>query len=139
MAKNIAVIYSEFNSDITSKMLMRAKTLCRNYGFNIAFEALVPGVYDMPVFIKKALQTEGIEGVVLLGAVVKGETAHDRIVVENTARKAADLSVEFGKPVTLGIIGPDASGEKANARADEYASRAVKALHEILKEMERLA
>jgi 6,7-dimethyl-8-ribityllumazine synthase len=85
----------------------------------------VPGAFDIPLAAKKMLMDKKNDGAVALGAVVKGETAHDEVVVDNAARLLADLSLEFRKPVTLGIIGHGASWKSAEARAEEYAERAV--------------
>jgi 6,7-dimethyl-8-ribityllumazine synthase len=68
-----------------------------------------------------------VDAVVALGAVVKGETAHDEVIVKSAARALGDLSLEFRKPVGFGIIGHDAEYDLAEERADEYAERAVKA------------
>lgn len=139
MVENIAIICSRFNSEITTKMLARAKTLCRTLGLNVFLEVSVPGVYDIPLFLEKVLKKKEINGVILLGAVKKGETDHDKIVANTTAFIASKLAVEHGKPVSLGIIGPGASIEKVEARADDYATRAVKALNEMLRELKRFS
>jgi 6,7-dimethyl-8-ribityllumazine synthase len=60
-----------------------------------------------------------------LGTVIKGETKHDVIVAENAARLIADLSVEHGKPVALGITGPGITFEQAMNRAEIVPVRAV--------------
>ena len=62
-----------------------------------------------PLLAKKLLRREDIDAVVTIGCVIQGETAHDEIVVSHAARKLMDLSLEFDKPVTLGITGPKMS------------------------------
>ncbi len=121
----LGIIVAEFNKDMTQQMLDTAKTTAETENIEITLVKWVPGVYDMPLQIKKMLPQ--VDAIALLGVVKKGLTAHDVIVAENTARIAADLSVSSGKPITLGVIGPDASLDVARDRLNEYAERAVKA------------
>ena len=136
---NLAIVVAEFNYDVTSLMLQKAKSHAEFLGANVVKVVFVPGTYDMPLVVKKLLERRDVDAVVCLGAVIKGETKHDEVVANQTARKLMDLSVEMGKPVTLGIIGPGATHEQAVERIDEYATRAVEAavkLVERLREIE---
>ena len=77
------------------------------------------------------LKRKDIDGVVALGAVIEGETEHDDIVIQHAARKIADLSIEYDKPVGLGITGPGMSRLQAQDRIDraKTAVEAVVKLH----------
>jgi 6,7-dimethyl-8-ribityllumazine synthase len=66
-----------------------------------------------------------VDAAVTLGAVIKGETTHDEIVAENAARLIADLSVKHGKPVALGISGPNMTFKQAKNRSEIVPIRAV--------------
>lgn len=121
----LGLVVSEFNSEITRLMEERAKEHAGFLGAEVTQTLRVPGAFDMPLAIKKLLESEKVDAVVTLGAVLEGQTQHDEVVAQHAARKAIDLSVEKGKPVSLGIIGPGASRAQAQARIDEYAKRAV--------------
>jgi 6,7-dimethyl-8-ribityllumazine synthase len=69
----------------------------------------VPGVFDMPLAVKKMASDKTIDAVVTLGCVIQGATKHDEIVIQHATRKIADLALEFSKPITLGISGPGMS------------------------------
>jgi len=116
---NIGVVMSEFNFDITSMMLERAKAHAQFLDVNIAKVMTVPGVFDMPLAVKKLVRDKSIDGVITLGAVIEGETDHDQIVMQNAARKIADLAVEYDKPVTLGISGPGETRLQAQDRIEK--------------------
>ena len=120
----LGIIVAKFNEEMTAQMLKKAEEVAASLGMETVVR-WVPGVYDMPLQIKKLLPE--VNAIALLGVVKKGATAHDVVVAENTARLAADLSLEYGKPITLGIIGPDATLDEARERLDDYAERAVKA------------
>lgn len=122
----IGIVASRFNKEMTSKMLSRARSAAEKAGCQVRVIE-VPGAFDIPLAAKKLLMDKGIDAVAAIGAVVKGETSHDEVVVNEAARKISDLSLEFRKPVTLGIIGHGASESAAGQRAEEYAERAVKA------------
>jgi 6,7-dimethyl-8-ribityllumazine synthase len=116
---NIGIVDSEFNFDITSMMLERAKAHAEFLEVNVAKIFHVPGVYDMPLAVKRMVQDKDIDGVVTLGVVIEGETEHDDIVITNAARKIADLAVEYGKPVSLGITGPGMTRLQAEDRIEK--------------------
>jgi 6,7-dimethyl-8-ribityllumazine synthase len=127
----LGAVVSEFNYDITMMMLEQAKEHAQFLGAEITQIVKVPGVFDMGLPIKMMLKRKDIDGVVALGAVIEGETEHDDIVIQHAARKIADLSIEYDKPVGLGITGPGMSRLQAQDRIDraKAAVEAVVKLH----------
>ncbi|MEM0199867.1 MAG: 6,7-dimethyl-8-ribityllumazine synthase [Saccharolobus sp.] len=134
----LGIVVAEFNYDITYLMLQKAISHAKFLGAEVKIIVKVPGTYDIPLMVKKVLEKNFIDAVITLGAVIKGETRHDDLVANQTARKLLDLSVEFGKPVTLGIIGPGATREQAVERIEEYATRAVEAAVKLAKRSRKL-
>jgi 6,7-dimethyl-8-ribityllumazine synthase len=123
----LAIVVSEFNSEVTLRMLENAKRHAEKIGAGVSYVFYVPGVYDMPLAVERLLKKRTVDAVVTIGAVIKGDTRHDDIVAENAARLIADLSLKHGKPVALGITGPGMTDEQAGARAEEVPVRAVNA------------
>jgi len=123
----IAIIVSEFNSDITFQMLNKAKDQAQKIKADIRYICFAPGSFDMPLLIEELLKKNDVDAAVTLGAVIKGETSHDDIVAENAARLIADLSLKYGKPIGLGITGPNMTLEHAKDRIDIVPLRAVNA------------
>ena len=130
----IGAVVSEFNYDITMMMLERAKEHAKFLGAEITETIQVPGVFDMGLAIKKLLGKKNIDGVITLGAVIEGETEHDDVVIQHAARKIADLSVEYNKPVGLGISGPGMT----RLQAEERIERAKNAVEAVVKMHKRL-
>ncbi len=122
----LGAVVSEFNYDITQMMLDLAREHAKFLDSEITDVIAVPGVFDMPLAVKKLLQKDQIDAVVTLGAVIEGSTSHDEIVVQHASRKIADLALEYDKPVALGISGPGMTRLEAHQRVD-YAKRAVEA------------
>ncbi len=131
----LGAVVSEFNFDITSMMLELAKEHAKFLDAEITEVIPVPGVYDMPLAIKKLLEDDNVDAVITLGAVIEGDTNHDEIVVQHAARKITDLSLEYDKPVTLGISGPGMTRLEAHQRV-EYGKRAVEAAVKLVKRLQ---
>ena len=131
----IGAVVAEFNYDINMMMLERAKEHAQFLGAEITQIVKVPGVFDMPLPVKKLLARKDIDGVITLGAVIEGETRHDDIVIQHTTRKITDLAVEYEKPVGLGLTGPGMSRLQAQDRIEnaKAAVEAVVKLHRRLK------
>ncbi len=122
----IGAVVAEFNYDLTHMMLELAKEEAKIRDCEIIQIVPVPGVFDMPLAIKKLLEKDNIDAVITLGAVIEGSTDHDQIVAQHASRKIADLSLDFEKPVALGISGPGMTRLDAHKRV-EYGKRAVEA------------
>ena len=131
----IGAVVSEFNYDITMMMLERAKEHAQFLGADITHIVKVPGVFDIPLPVKVLMERDDVDGVIVIGAVIEGETEHDEIVIQHATRKITDLSVEYKKPVGLGITGPGMSRLQAQDRIDNAKSavEAVVKLHRRLK------
>ena len=128
----IGIVAAEFNYDITYSMVELAKEHARFLEAEVIEVLRVPGVFDMPLAIKKMLSRSDVDCAVALGTVIEGQTSHDEIVAQHASRKIADLAVDYGKPVGLGIAGPGMSRLEAHERVD-YAKRAVEAAVKMCK------
>src|SRR5919109_2061736 len=134
----LAIVVSEFNSEITLKMLQNARDHTANVSAKISYILYVPGTFDIPLAVEHLLKKKNVDAVVTLGAVIKGDTRHDDIVAENAARLIADLSVKYGKPVTLGVAGPGMTIEQARGRAKLVPVRAVNAAVNMVLRLRKL-
>lgn len=123
----IAIVATEFNYDITSMMLERAKAHAEFLGAEVSHILRVPGVYDLPLAVKRLARRDDVDAIVTLGCVIEGETDHDDLVIQHAARKIIDLSLDSDKPIGLGITGPGMSRMQAMARIDR-AKEAVEAV-----------
>ena len=130
----IGIVVSEFNYDITQSMLERAKSHAEFLGAKVEQIIHVPGVYDMPLAVKKLLSKKNIDAVVALGAVIEGETGHDAVIMGQASRKLTDLSLDFNKPVGLGITGPGMT----RLQAEDRIENAKTAVESVVKMYQRL-
>jgi 6,7-dimethyl-8-ribityllumazine synthase len=133
----VAIVASEYNFDITLMMLERAKEELAFLGASLGPVVKTPGVYDMPLAVKVLFGRSDVDAVVALGAVIEGETNHDEVVMNQAARKLTDLSVEFGKPLGLGISGPGETRLQAQDRI-ENAGNAVRSVVKMVRRLREL-
>jgi len=133
----VAIVVSEFNYDVTLLMLERAKEEVSFLGATLGPVMKTPGVFDMPLAAKVLLGRDDVDGLVALGAVIEGETQHDEVVMNQAARKLTDLSVEYAKPVGLGISGPGETRLQAQDRI-ENAGNAVRAVVKMVRRLREL-
>ena len=112
MTIKLGFVVAEFNRDITYMMEIEAREHARFLGAEVTETFYVPGAYDMPLAIKKLLNEGNVDAVVTIGCVIEGATQHD------------EISLEYNKPVALGISGPGMTRMEATERID-YAKRAV--------------
>lgn len=135
---NIAIVVSEFNDKITSRMLEVALEKAKYLKLNVKFTCKVPGVFDMPLIIDTLLEKKEVDGVVILGTVIKGQTKHDELIANATATRITKLSLKHKKPVSLGITGPGIEERQAYARIRPVSERAVEAVMKISEELAKI-
>ena len=135
---SIGIVVADFNKEITHDMLRVAEERAQEKGITVAFVVHVPGVFDIPLAVKKLLQKKEIHGVVTLGVVLSGGTAHDAHVADNAARQISNLTLDFEKPVTLSIIGHNVSKQQALERYESYAQHGIDAVVDLVQTFRRI-
>ncbi|MBW2974726.1 6,7-dimethyl-8-ribityllumazine synthase [Candidatus Woesearchaeota archaeon] len=133
--EKLGFVVSDYNADITHLMGKIAEEHAEFMGAKVAKVIRVPGAFDIPLAVRKIIERKDIDGVVCLGAVIEGDTAHDEIVAQNAARKIADLSVKWGKPVSLGISGPKMTRADGVRRIEGYAKRSVESALKMIRRL----
>ncbi len=135
---NIAIVVSEFNEKVTSRMLSVAQEKANFMKLKITYTCKVPGAFDIPIIVDALLKKKDVDGIVTLGAIIKGQTKHDEVISHAAAKSLSDLSIKYQKPVSLGISGPGMQERHAYARIRPVAERAVEAVVKISEELQRI-
>ncbi len=135
---NLGIVVADFNYDVTSLMLQKALSHAEFLGAKVKVVFKVPGSFEIPIATKQLLKKDDIDAVVVLGAVIKGETKHDEVIANQIARLISDLEIEYEKPIGFGVIGPGASHEQAVERVEEYATRAVESAVKMVRRLRKL-
>lgn len=128
------IVCARFNNFFVSKLLDGAMdTIIRHGGnANDVSVAYVPGSYEIPFAIKKLLKTEKYDAIIALGVVIQGATPHAGYINSEVAKCLAQLGLEFGIPVTYGMITAEnieqaieRSGTKAGNKGADAALAAI--------------
>ena len=119
-------------------MLEVAKEKAKALNLVIKYSCMVPGSYDMPIIVDSLLAKKDVDGVVTLGTIIKGQTKHDEVIANATAKSLTELSLKHKKPVSLGISGPGMQERHAYARIRPVAERAVEAVVKLAGELEKI-
>jgi 6,7-dimethyl-8-ribityllumazine synthase len=116
--RRVAVVVARFHEQVTAKLLEGALAGLRSHG--VADEAVdvawVPGAFEIALVAKRMASGGAYDGVICLGAVVRGETAHFDLIAAEAARGAAEVGRETGVPVVFEVLATETLAQ-AEARA----------------------
>jgi 6,7-dimethyl-8-ribityllumazine synthase len=130
----IGIVVSRWNSNITESLLRGAiRALIAS---NVAEDAItivrVPGAWEIPLAAKQLASLGDYHAVIALGCVIKGETAHFEYVSEAAMNGIREVSLEFGIPITCGILTTytedqalDRAGDNEDNKGSEAALSAI--------------
>lgn len=115
---NIAIVASRFNEFVVDRLISGAIDTLERHGVKASqIEiARVPGAYEIPLACQNLAQTKRYAGVIALGAVVRGETAHFEYVAGACANGVLQAQLATNIPMTFGVLTTE-SLEQAVARA----------------------
>lgn len=104
--KKFAIVVSRFNDFITSKLLDGALDCLHRHGVNDDDLSLirVPGAFEIPLAAQKLAQSGDYDGVICLGAVIRGATTHYDYVCSEVSKGIAKVSLDTNIPVGFGIV-----------------------------------
>lgn len=119
----IAIIVSRFNSEVTGGLLNGALSALQNAGYDEKDYRIieVPGAFEIPLTAKQLCLSGKYCGIICLGAVIKGETAHFEYISYAVTKGIANLTLEYSIPISFGVITTynDEQAEK-RSRDDEH-------------------
>ncbi len=129
----IFIVVSEFNFEITEKLVDGCLNVLKDNGITEDYYSVVyvSGVFEIPIITKHILIHKKPDGVIVIGAVIKGETEHYYFLANAVLPKILKLSLEFKVPICNGIIvceNEQQARERAGGRVGNRGSEAAKAL-----------
>jgi 6,7-dimethyl-8-ribityllumazine synthase len=128
------IVCGRFNEFVVESLLRGAQRGLQRHGVtdkNVDV-AWVPGGFEIPLGVK-TMATSGLyDGVIALGAVIRGATAHFEYVAGPCAAQLAAIQVDTGVPVAFGVLTVDTieqaierAGSKAGNKGEEAALAAI--------------
>jgi len=113
---SLGLVVAQFNSTVTTEMQAAAEAAAAERDAEITATVEVPGAYDAPLAADRLARREEIDAVVVIGAIVTGDTDHDQVIADAAAQGLTDVSLDRDTPVTFGVSGPGMSGAEARER-----------------------
>lgn len=140
----VAILVSRFNELVTGKLLGGALDYLERSGIkdkNIDV-IWVPGAFEIPAVASRILEKGGYQGVICLGAVIRGSTSHYDIVANESAKGLASLSQKYPVPVMNAILTTDTieqALERAGTKAGNKGFDAAMGLIEMMSLYEKVS
>ena len=117
--RRIAIAVSRFNTEVTAMLLDGCRRALMEAGVAVTDITVVhvPGAWELPLACERLVATGRHDGVVALGAVIRGETSHFDFICNECARGLQQLALNSDVPVGFGVLTCE-TGEQALERAD---------------------
>lgn len=131
----VAVVCSEWNTDITGKLLSGACNTLKECGVKLEniFVEYVPGTFELTFGAKRAAIFYRPDAVIVLGCVIRGGTPHFDYVCQGVTQGITELNVSLDIPVIFGVLttddmrqAADRAGGSLGNKGDEAAFTAIK-------------
>ncbi|MCI7014717.1 MAG: 6,7-dimethyl-8-ribityllumazine synthase [Campylobacter sp.] len=141
--ERVLIINARFNHIITDRLVEGAKDAFIRHGGdekNLSL-LLVPGAFEIPLALEKALSSGKFDAVCCVGAVIRGSTPHFDYVSAEVAKGIANVSLKHGKPVTFGVLTTDSieqAIERAGSKAGNKGFEAMAGLIELISLFDEL-
>ena len=140
----IALVASRFNDFIVSKLIEGAIDYLLRHGLEIENIVLVrvPGAFEIPLVCEKLAKSKKYDGIVSLGAVIRGATPHFEYISAETVKGIAHVSLHLETPIGFGILTCDTleqAIERAGAKAGNKGAEAAGAMLETINVLKQIA
>jgi 6,7-dimethyl-8-ribityllumazine synthase len=106
LGKRFAIVVSRFNAFITERLLLSAiDGLVRSGAPKKNIELVrVPGAFEIPLAARKLAETGKYDAVICLGCLLRGDTAHYDVIVNEVTRGIGQSAQETGVPHAFGVL-----------------------------------
>jgi 6,7-dimethyl-8-ribityllumazine synthase len=107
---HLAIVVGRFNDMITTRLLQGCQDALQRHGMDINQQVdyvWVPGSFEIPLVARQLALTHRYDGIICLGAVIRGDNPHFDYVANESAKGIAHVAMETGVPITFGVLTTD--------------------------------
>lgn len=138
-----AIVACRFNDIIVDRLVGGAVDYLTRHGAEREDLTIVriPGAFELPIVCQKLAAKGGYDGIIALGAVIRGATPHFDFVASEATKGLAQISLQSGVPVGFGLLTTDnleQAIERAGSKAGNKGVEAAAALLETVRVLEQL-
>lgn len=135
--ERVAIINGRFNHIITDRLVEGAKDAFIRHGGNEENLdlILVPGAFEIPFALERALASGKYDAVCCVGAVIRGSTPHFDYVSAEATKGIATATMKHGLPATYGVLTTDTieqAIERAGSKVGNKGFEAMTGLIEMI-------
>ena len=112
----VGVVSARWNVDIVDRLTAGALRAIESHGAT-ALQISAPGAFELPFAARALIGGGEVDAVVVLGAVIRGETTHYELVSEGCAQGLMQVQLATGVPVGMGIVSVE-TYDQAVARSE---------------------
>jgi len=104
--KSVGIVVADFNADITGNLLKGVVSYLMQEGFKESGITImhVPGSFEIPLACQHLAKTKKFDGLVALGAIIKGDTDHYYYISNEASRGVMTVMLEESIPIGFGVI-----------------------------------
>ena len=138
-----AMVAARFNSFIVQSLISGAADALRRHGVADANIHLIwaPGAFELPLVAQRLAASERYDGIVALGAVIRGGTPHFEYVASECTKGLASVALEYDLPIGFGVLTVDSidqAVERAGTKAGNKGADAAMSVLEMVSLLHRL-
>src|SRR6188768_2015293 len=117
--RRVVIIAARFNAALVDQLIEGARAAWRELGGDDSrlLVERVPGAFELPLAAKMFAASGGVDAVIALGSVIRGDTPHFEYVAGECARGLMDAGLATGVPVVFGVLTTETRAQ-AEERAD---------------------
>ncbi len=135
--RRIAIVVSRFNALVTEPLLKGARDTLSMHSVDDHHISVfwVPGALEIPMVSSQLAESGMFDGIVTLGAVIKGDTDHYNLVINGVANGVSQVSLSTNTPIVFGVLTTDTleqAQQRAGAKAGNKGAEVTVSLLEIL-------
>lgn len=139
----IAIVASRFNDIIVDRLIGGAVDYLGRHGLERENMTIVriPGAFELPLVCQKLAKSGKYNGIVALGAVIRGATPHFDFVANEAAKGLAQIVLETGVPIGFGLLtteNVEQAIERAGSKAGNKGVDAAAAMLETVRVLEQI-
>lgn len=139
----VAIVIARFNEFITSKLLSGAIDNLVRHG--VSEENIdvywVTGSFEIPYITKKVANNNKYDGIITLGAVIRGATTHYELVTNEVSKGVAQIGSNSDIPILFGVLTTETIEqeiERTGTKAGNKGSEVAQGLLEMISLIEQL-
>ncbi len=131
----IAIAASRFNEFIVDRLISGAVDCILRHGGDKADLAIVrtPGAFELPVICKRLAESGKFQGIVALGAVIRGATPHFEDVSAEASKGLAHVALATGVPIGFGLLTTDSLEQAIERAGSKAGNKGVEAALSVLE------